>query len=65
MLKDGGAFYNVVYTKERLQKLSYTKKAFRLFEEEDLQKLGTEAGFSDISVAVIAKNKSFAVICRK
>lgn len=65
VLKDGGAFYNVVYTKEWLQKLSYTKKGFRLFEEEDFHRLGTEAGFSDISVAVIAKNKSFAVIYRK
>lgn len=65
VLKDDGAFYNVVYTKEWLQKLSYTKKGFKFFEEEDFRKLGADAGFSDISIAVIAQNKSFAVIYRK
>ena len=65
VLKQGGTFYNVVYTKEWLQKLSYTRKGFKLFEEDDFRRLGIEAGFSDISITEIAKNKSFAVIYRK
>lgn len=64
-LKPGGVFYNVVYTKEWLQKLSYTKKGFRFFEPEELIKLGKQAGFSEVAIHEIAKGKSFMAVSRK
>ncbi|MCQ2497358.1 MAG: class I SAM-dependent methyltransferase [Lachnospiraceae bacterium] len=65
VLIPGGSFYNVVYTKEWLDKLSYTKKGFKKFEPEDLVKLGEEAGFEEIKVQSIVKGKSFVVIYKK
>lgn len=64
-LKDNGAFYNVIYTKKWLQRLSYTKKGFKLFEKEELISLGKQAGFSDIQIVDISKGKSFAVVYKK
>lgn len=65
VLIPGGSFYNVVYTKEWLDKLSYTKKGFKKFEPGDLVKLGEEAGFEEIKVQSIVKGKSFVVIYKK
>ncbi len=64
-LKPEGAFYNVVYTKKWLQKLSYTKKGFKLFECEDFINFGKQAGFSEISVQEISKGRSFMVVYKK
>ena len=46
-LKTGGAFYNVVYTKEWLDKLSYTEKGFKKYEPEELAEFGKAAGFEN------------------
>ena len=43
VLKPGGSFFNVVYTKEWLQKLSYTKKGFKFFEKNDFLSMGKQA----------------------
>lgn len=64
-LKTGGSFYNIVYTKEFLDKLSYTKKGFRKFSPEELTELGRKSGFDNIEVRDIVKEKSFAVIYTK
>lgn len=64
-LKTGGSFYNIVYTKEFLDKLSYTKKGFRKFSPEELTELGRKSGFDNIEVRDIVKGKSFAVIYTK
>lgn len=61
-MKEGAAFYNVVYTKEWLDQLSYTKKGFQKYEPEQLIAFGRQAGFSDIEVKDIVKGKSFVVI---
>ncbi len=61
-LKPRGTFYNVVYTKEWLQRLSYTKTGFKFFEREEFVRLGREAGFSEVSVQDIVKGKSYAVL---
>lgn len=60
-LKPGGTFYNVAYTRQWLQKLSYTKEGFRFFEPEDYIRLGKEAGFAKVTVTPIAKRKSLMV----
>ena len=65
VLKPGKSFYNVVYTKEWLDKLSYTKKGFKKYEPEAFIQLGKQAGFAKIEVRDIVKGKSFVVIYTK
>lgn len=65
VLKPGKSFYNVVYTKEWLDKLSYTQKGFKKFEPEQLVELGEKVGFDKIDVHNIVKGKSFVVIYTK
>ena len=60
-LKDGGVFYNAVYSKQWLKKTPYTQKGFKLFEKEDYIKLGKKAGFSKISIKEIAHGKSYLI----
>ena len=60
-----GAFYNVVYTKKWLDKLSYTKKGFKKFEPQALIDIGYKAGFKNAAVQDIVKGKSFVVIYKK
>ncbi|MDD6038492.1 MAG: class I SAM-dependent methyltransferase [bacterium] len=64
-LKSGKSFYNVVYTKEWLDKLSYTKKGFQKYETKELIRFGKEAGFEHIEVKDIVKGKSYVVIYTK
>lgn len=64
-LKPGGVFYNAVYTKKFLQKLSYTKTGFKFFEREDYISLGKSAGFSEVEVLEVAKGRSLVVEFRK
>lgn len=64
-LKPGGVFYNAVYTKEFLQKLSYTRTGFKFFEREDYVVLGKQAGFSEVKVSEVAKGRSLVVEYRK
>lgn len=64
-LADDGIFYNVVYTKEWLDTLSYTEKGFIKFEPTALIKMGYESGFKEVTVQNIVKGKSFVVIYRK
>lgn len=64
-LKANGSFYNVVYTKEWLQKLSYTRVGFKFFEREEFLRLGEEAGFTKVEIRDISKDKSFVVIYKK
>lgn len=65
VLKPGKSFYNVVYTKEWLDTLSYTKKGFKKFEAKQLIELGIQAGFDKVDVKDIIKGKSFVVIYTK
>ncbi|MDO4188759.1 MAG: class I SAM-dependent methyltransferase [Lachnospiraceae bacterium] len=65
VLKAGAPFYNVVYTKEWLDKLSYTEKGFKKYEPEQLIEFGKEAGFANVEVREIVKGKSFVVIYTK
>jgi len=58
-------FYNAVYTKEFLQKLSHTKIGFKFFERKDYIALGKQAGFSEVEVSEAAKGRSLVVEYRK
>ena len=65
ILKKDGVFYNVVYSKEWLEKLSYTEKGFKLFNKDEFVALGEKVGFSNISIKQISKGKSYIVQYRK
>ena len=65
VLKTDKSFYNVVYTKEWLDTLSYTEKGFKKYEPEQLIEFGRAAGFEQIQVKDIIKGKSFVVIYTK
>jgi len=64
-LNKNGSFYNVVYTKEWLDKLSYTEKGFKKYASDELVAFGKLAGFENIQVKDIVKGKSFVVIYTK
>lgn len=65
VLKSGCSFFNVVYTREFLDTLAYTKKGFKKFDAEQLTDLGKLAGFENIQVKDIVGGKSFVVIYTK
>lgn len=65
VLKEGGAFYNAVYSKEWLQRLSYTRKGFKFFEKEDYMKLGKQAGFSEILIKEIINGRGYFIEFKK
>lgn len=57
--------FNVVYSKEWLEKFSYTEKGFKLFNKDEFVALGEKVGFSNISIKQISKGKSYIVQYRK
>ena len=65
VLKSGGKFYNAVYDKQWLNKLSYTKEGFKFFDREDYIRLGEQAGFTDIKIKEIKQGKNFLVVYTK
>ena len=65
VLKKDATFYNVVYSKEWLEHISYTKKGFKLFNKEELILLGKNIGFSEITVKYIVKEKSYIIEYKK
>ena len=65
VLRDGGTFYNVVYAKEWLQKMPYTKEQFKLYDEEDFIRLGEQVGFSQVQIKRIKKNVSYFIEYKK
>ena len=65
VLKPRGTFYNAVYAKEWLQKLSYTRKGFRMLEQDDYISLCEQAGFSRVEIIDISKDKSYVAVYTK
>ena len=61
VLKDDGVFYNAVYSNEWLEKSSYTRTNFKLFEKSDYIKLGKKAGFSSVAIKEIVSGKSYII----
>ena len=64
-LKDGGKFYNAVYSREWLQKLAYTKEGFKFFDRQDYIDLGKKAGFAKVEIVDIKPNKNYVVVFTK
>ena len=65
VLKNGGKFYNAVYSREWLQKLAYTKEGFKFFDRQDYIDLGRNAGFAKVEIVDIKKSKNFLVVFSK
>lgn len=65
VLSEDGYFVNALYSKEWLQKLSYTRKGFAFFDKDELIALGKKAGFKEVLVEDIVGGKSYIVIFKK
>lgn len=65
VLKEGQSFYNVIYTKEYLEKIKYAQTGFKKFTPKELEALGKEAGFSSVKGKYIVKDKSLIVVFTK
>lgn len=65
VLKPGAVFYNVVYSKEYLDKVKYTQIGFKKFESDELIEAGKQAGFQDITIKEIVKGDSYIIIYKK
>lgn len=65
VLKPGKIFYNVLFTKEYLNTLSFTQIGYKKFEPEELVEAGKQVGFQEITITEISKGKSFIVVYKK
>lgn len=64
-LKEGGSFYNVVYSKEGLDKIKHTATGYKKFTTDQLILLGKQAGFEKIEVMDVEKGKTVVVVYTK
>jgi ubiquinone/menaquinone biosynthesis C-methylase UbiE len=62
ILKLGGIFMNVIYTKEYLNKIIYTKYGFNKYGVEEIEKITKDNGMKIIETIEIKKNKSYCII---
>ena len=65
IIKPNGIFLNVIYSKDFLDKLIYTKYGFKKFTKDELKKITEENGMNVIKVIEIRKNKSYCIISKK
>lgn len=65
VLRNGGTFYNAVYTKDWMNRTSYTKEGFKIFEKDEYIEMAKAAGFEDVSIVDITRGTNFLVICKK
>lgn len=64
-LKKDGVFLNAIYSKEWMQKTSYTNKGFRLFYPDEIESLAREIGFEDIKIRSLKAGNAFIISCKK
>ena len=62
ILKPNGVFLNVIYTKEYLNKIIYTKYGFKKYTVEEIKDMMEENGMKIIEIIEIKKNKSYCII---
>lgn len=62
ILKPNGIFMNVIYTKEYLNKIIYTKYGFNKYTVEELEEITKKNGMKIIKTIEIKKNKSYCII---
>jgi SAM-dependent methyltransferase len=64
ILKDDGVFINAIYSREWLDKLSYTRTGFAKYALDELTQVGERCGFA-VDVEPISKGKSYCIIYKK
>lgn len=64
VLKPGGIFINVIYSKEYLDKIKYTQFGFNKYTPEDLKDITKENGFEIIDLIEIKRNSSYCLIAK-
>ena len=62
ILKPNGIFLNVIYTKEYLDKIKYTRYGFDKYSKDEIIKLTEENGMKINKVIEIKQNKSYCII---
>jgi len=62
ILKPNGIFLNIVYTKEYLNKIIYTKYGYKKYTVEEIKNITEENGMIIIAIIEIKKNKSYCII---
>ena len=62
ILRQNGIFLNVIYSKEYLNKIIYTKYGFKKYTVEEIKNITEENGMKIIEIIEIKKNKSYCII---
>jgi ubiquinone/menaquinone biosynthesis C-methylase UbiE len=62
ILKPNGIFINVIYTKEYLNKIIYTKYGFNKYTIEEIKNITKNNGMKIIGIKEIQKDKSYCII---
>jgi ubiquinone/menaquinone biosynthesis C-methylase UbiE len=62
ILKSGGIFINVIYTKEYLDKIVYTSYGFNKYSAEEIKSITENNRMKVIETIEIQKNKSYCII---
>jgi len=65
VLKVDGVFLNAVYSKEWMERTSYTKKGFKLFTPQEIATLAKRVGFSNIQIKDIGHKNRYIIKCIK
>jgi len=65
ILKPNGLFFNVIYTKEYLEKIIFSKYGFNKYTVEDIIKITENNGMKILDVVIIKRNKSYCIISGK
>jgi len=65
VLKPDGEFLNAAYSKEWMQRTSYTKKGFKLFTPQEIAILAKKAGFSKVQIKDIGHGNRYIIKCVK
>ena len=62
ILKPDGIFINVIYTKEYLDKMVFTKYGFKKYSVDEIKEFTEANGMKIIEILEIQKNKSYCII---
>lgn len=64
-LKEGKSFYNVVYTKKKLNTFSFTETGYKKFKIKEFVEFGKKAGYSDVTVKRFGNGEILVIIYTK
>lgn len=65
VLKEGGTFANIFYSKEWLDKLRYTKYDFKKYDPEELENEVKKFGFKKVKIIEIKKDCAYCLLVQK